>query len=244
MADKNKRTKHHAQWIKESHRFMGDWVARILVKTSITPTQITIFRLFCGLMGAVLIALNHEYWTLIVSAVLIYLFTMLDAADGSLAKIKKTGTLLGAWIDRQSDGLGFYCIFIAIGVRFIQSDGNTYWPLLPMVTFSLAYILKAMRISIMLKYRPIFEKVDINKSLKEPLLHKPNNTSSKRKFLLRLKQQVDHDFATISFIIILGLVSNQLKFMSSMLFVYLFLWWFFKTLQNANRARKHDRFPS
>lgn len=230
------RTKHHAQWIKEFHRFMGDIVAQILAQTSITPTQITVFRFLCGVFAAVLISLNMSYRSLVLAAFCLYLFSMLDAADGSLARIQKTGTMFGAWLDRQFDGMGFFLIFTSIGIRFAQNEPHGgYWALLSMSIMAMAYILKTINITVRINYRPVFEKVNILKKQNDK-----HGIKTKKSFRSILKTQIDHDFHTVSTVIIISLLINQLRLIMALFFVYLLIWWFIKTAKIANLSRKHD----
>lgn len=232
------RTKHHDQWIKEFHRYVGDNVAHILKNTFLKPIHITNFRFLCGITASVLIAFNLDYKFQIIAAILIYLFSMLDAADGSLARIKNISSLSGGWIDRQFDGLGFFFIFLGISIQFTQDkpDG-VLWSILSMSVLILALLLKVTNISYRNKYRPAFESKKLNKKEKD------FEKLKKKSFKIILKDQIDHDFHTISAIIIFGLLINELKLLILLTFLYLLLWWFKKHFSIAKKASLYDSSP-
>lgn len=234
-----RRTKHHAQWIKEFHRYIGDRVARILAPTFITPTQITIMRFLIGVLAAVLIALNNEYRTLVLAAIGLYMFSMLDAVDGSLAKIKKNGTFLGSWLDRQADGLVFFLIFLGIGLRVAKHQQyGPYLALMSMAVLAMAFLLKTTNIAI--RVNPKFQEIKKSEArISNPEDHRPKvgNTS----FLSILKDQVDHDFHTVSLIISVALLLNQIELMLIFLFNYLLFWWIIKTFQMSKAAYLYDK---
>tara|TARA_Y100001970_G_C14140819_1_gene806995 strand:+ start:678 stop:1394 length:717 start_codon:yes stop_codon:yes gene_type:complete len=229
------RTKHHDQWIKEFHRYVGDYVAHKLKNTPIKPLHLTYFRFLCGIIASLIISLNMEHMSLLVAAIFIYLFSMLDAADGSLARIKKISSLSGGWLDRQFDGLGFFFIFLGIGIRFAQNHPHgEYWSLLSMSVLGLALILKVTNISYRNKYRPAFRTYEIEKV--------PEKVVIQKQIPLKqiIKNQIDHDFHTISTIIIFGLITNQLHLLMALTFIYLFLWWLRKNFIIAKKARLYD----
>ena len=74
-------------------------IAQSLQKTSFTPIHITIAFIISGLIAVVCI-LNQYYWA---TAFFLILKSILDAADGELARIKKTPSYSGRYLDSISD---------------------------------------------------------------------------------------------------------------------------------------------
>ncbi|MDB4292206.1 CDP-alcohol phosphatidyltransferase family protein [Maribacter sp.] len=81
----------------------GRPVARIIAKalknTSFTPIHVTIAFVISGLI-AIACILNHYYWA---TAFFLVLKSILDAADGELARVKNTPSYTGRYLDSVSD---------------------------------------------------------------------------------------------------------------------------------------------
>ena len=74
-------------------------IAKALKNTSITPVQVTIGFIFSGLI-AILCILNGNFWA---AAFFIILKSILDAADGELARLKNTPSYTGRYFDSVAD---------------------------------------------------------------------------------------------------------------------------------------------
>ncbi|MBK5210056.1 MAG: CDP-alcohol phosphatidyltransferase family protein [Flavobacteriaceae bacterium] len=85
-------------------------IANSLKETSITPIHITIWFIISGLI-AIACMLYGYYWA---AAFFLILKSVLDAADGELARVKKTPSYTGRYFDSISDILLNFFIFIAL----------------------------------------------------------------------------------------------------------------------------------
>tara|TARA_R110002051_G_scaffold306060_1_gene376409 strand:- start:2227 stop:2994 length:768 start_codon:yes stop_codon:yes gene_type:complete len=85
-------------------------IAKSLKKTSFTPIHITIGFIISGLIAVVCI-LNQYFWA---TAFFLILKSILDAADGELARIKKTPSYSGRYLDSISDIILNLLVMIAI----------------------------------------------------------------------------------------------------------------------------------
>ena len=74
-------------------------IAELLKNTTLTPIHVTIAFIMAGLL-AIICILNHQYWA---TAFFLILKSILDAADGELARIKKTPSYTGRYLDSVSD---------------------------------------------------------------------------------------------------------------------------------------------
>jgi phosphatidylglycerophosphate synthase len=81
------------------HRPLQLALARPLVRTSITPNQVTFLSLSAGLGSAVCIARG----ALLAGAALLFASAILDGVDGMIARLKKTASDAGHAIDGASD---------------------------------------------------------------------------------------------------------------------------------------------
>lgn len=74
-------------------------IANSLKNTAFTPIHVTIAFIVSGLI-AIACILNHYYWA---TAFFLILKSVLDAADGELARIKNTPSYTGRYLDSISD---------------------------------------------------------------------------------------------------------------------------------------------
>ena len=102
---------------------------RPLVKTSITPNQITTVRLITGVSAALFFAVGESNFTIIGSAVFI-LSLLLDRADGILARLAEKTSPGGHKYDLIADTVSNAFVFIGIGIGLRHSQiGNLAIPL-------------------------------------------------------------------------------------------------------------------
>lgn len=98
-------------------------IANSLKTTSFTPVDVTIAFVISGLIGVFCITQGY-YWT---AAFFLIFKSILDAADGELARIKKTPSYTGRFLDSVSDIILNFIIFITI---WQLTAVNFYWMLL------------------------------------------------------------------------------------------------------------------
>ena len=91
-------------------RPMAKWIAKALKNKSITPVHITISFIISGLIG-VYFMLEGYY---ILAAIFLVLKSILDAADGELARIKNTPSYTGRYLDSVADILLNAVIFLSL----------------------------------------------------------------------------------------------------------------------------------
>ena len=85
-------------------------IANSLKNTSFTPVHVTIAFVISGLI-AIACILNHYYWA---AAFFLVLKSILDAADGELARVKNTPSYTGRYLDSVSDIILNLLILITI----------------------------------------------------------------------------------------------------------------------------------
>ena len=92
----------------------GRPIARIIAKSlkhsKFTPVDVTIAFIISGLLGVYCIVEGY-YWA---AAFFLILKSILDAADGELARIKKTPSYTGRYLDSVSDIILNFIIFITL----------------------------------------------------------------------------------------------------------------------------------
>ena len=112
------------------HQFMDIWVnsifsikiSSLLVKTFLTPNQITILGLFIGLASGILFA-QGNYWNTLIGGVLLFITAILDCCDGDVARLKFMESDFGKNLDTACDNIINIFIFIGIMVGVARYDG-------------------------------------------------------------------------------------------------------------------------
>ncbi len=95
------------------------FIANSLQKTSFTPIHLTLIFSIVGLLAVACIFLEF-FWAVLL---LLILKSVLDAADGELARVKKTPSYTGRYLDSIADILLNLIIIMAIGIITDQHIG-------------------------------------------------------------------------------------------------------------------------
>ena len=111
----------HDTWI---HRIVRVAV-RPLAKTSVTPNQITTVRLVTGMAAAGIFAIGGSPWQNF-AAILFVFSTLLDRADGELARMTGQRSPRGHTYDIVSDATANALLFIGIGIG-LRDSMLGYW---------------------------------------------------------------------------------------------------------------------
>ena len=104
---------------------------KIIYSTNLTPNQITTLALIIGMIGGIVISFN-TYSYLVIAAILLIIYDVLDCSDGQLARLKKNGTPAGRILDGVADYLVTISVYLGIGFGFANDSNNPlfYWVLL------------------------------------------------------------------------------------------------------------------
>ena len=105
-------------------------IANSLKNTAFTPVHLTIGFVISGLI-AILCIFNHYYWA---SAFFLILKSILDAADGELARIKNQPSYTGRYLDSVSDIILNLMILITI---WYVTDGSIGYTILAFIGLQL-----------------------------------------------------------------------------------------------------------
>ena len=105
-------------------------IANSLKTTTITPIHLTIGFVISGLL-AIFCILNHYYWA---AAFFLVLKSILDAADGELARIKNQPSYTGRYLDSVSDIILNLLIMVAI---WYVTEGSIWYTILAFIGIQL-----------------------------------------------------------------------------------------------------------
>src|SRR3989344_9196595 len=125
-------------------------IVRILVKTKITPNQITTIGIFISIIAGSFFALG-EWKYLVMGAVLTQLVLISDMLDGKIARYKKLGTVFGEWYDGIANKIFKYILFLGTTIGVYRVSGE---PLMLVVGAVASF--NMIMISFILYLKPLF----------------------------------------------------------------------------------------
>ncbi len=117
-------------WSKVNYmwHYLGLYVARPLLTTSITPNQITVFWIFLQLIASGLMLGGYGYR--VAGILILNIFVnLLDYTDGNVARIKNLKTFLGEYLDRLGlyTGMPLFLLVLGIGMYMRQNDPISFY---------------------------------------------------------------------------------------------------------------------
>ncbi len=120
-------------------RFFRYPIARLLVRglvrTSITPNQITLVQPLLAAVAAWLI-MSDERWKLVLAVAIFEVRSILDCVDGTLARAKNLASPWGHAIDGIADWLSVLFLYAGIALHF-QAHPPLHAPSRPLVTMGI-----------------------------------------------------------------------------------------------------------
>ncbi|PSL18735.1 CDP-alcohol phosphatidyltransferase family protein [Shimia abyssi] len=113
------------------YRGLGTVLAWLLLKTSTTPTRVTVVALGVVTLIPVMAGFLPLWLAGSVCFVLAFLFQVLDCADGSMARACGTDSAAGARYDFLVDMFQWGVLYASIGLLADRlGDGGTFWTMI------------------------------------------------------------------------------------------------------------------
>ncbi|MSO68921.1 MAG: CDP-alcohol phosphatidyltransferase family protein [Alphaproteobacteria bacterium] len=94
---------------------LARFIVRPLVHTAITPNHLTTLRLLLGLGACAAYGVGGNLW-FVIGSLLFLLSTLMDHADGELARLSGKSSKIGHFYDLSADIAVQVLLFIAIGI--------------------------------------------------------------------------------------------------------------------------------
>ena len=101
-------------------------VTCLLMRTPVTPNQITALSLVFGL-GAGIVCLKADYLSILIGAILFLICYVLDNCDGEIARLKNMQSRFGMRFDTFVDWLVHAVFFVCVGWGATQVTGQVWW---------------------------------------------------------------------------------------------------------------------
>lgn len=112
-------------FIKKKYRQIGNIFARSLVKTNVTPNEISILA-FLILCLSSYFFFRADYTSLIIAAGLLQIGYLFDFIDGSLSRMRHSASDYGDWFDRLSGLYGYTLIYIGATLGVYSQLGKPH----------------------------------------------------------------------------------------------------------------------
>ena len=113
------------------YRPFGFLIAKAALPLKISPTQLTIVGVICGLMAGYYFYHNDSYSNLALAAALFILAGVFDSSDGQLARMGGKSTKLGLVLDGLCDNIVFASVYISsiLALAPEYTFGGLIWPI-------------------------------------------------------------------------------------------------------------------
>jgi phosphatidylglycerophosphate synthase len=128
------------------NRPLGRPLSKLLVRTPISPNQVSLVSILTGLASAWFFARGD----FVIGALVFQLCAIIDCVDGDLARAAFKQSRLGKWLDLGGDQVVHFSVFAAIGIGVARTDPSV--PALALgasaafgVLLSFALIVRALR---------------------------------------------------------------------------------------------------
>ena len=106
-------------FIKYFYSQMATPIIKLLLKTSVTANQVTVFWVSLGIGSCLLLTLGI-YWVNIAAILLLHLHLVLDYVDGPIARARQQTSLRGIYIERIGHDLIFTLFFFCIALGSLK----------------------------------------------------------------------------------------------------------------------------
>ena len=117
------------------NRRLSTLLTRLLVRTPLSPNQVTVLSFLVILPGAYLLS-TGERVALIGAGLLIQLSFTLDCCDGELARLRGLSSPFGAWFDGLLDRIAELALCLALGHALERQSGDSHAYLYSFVVFA------------------------------------------------------------------------------------------------------------
>lgn len=108
---------------KYINRPLASLLVRVVYNTNITPNQISVFSFVLGVIGAIFF-ISGKYYGFVLGGVFVQLSSIVDCADGMLARARGVCCEYGAYLDIFLDRLNEFIILIGISIGLYLSLNN------------------------------------------------------------------------------------------------------------------------
>jgi phosphatidylglycerophosphate synthase len=111
-------------------------VSHVFIVNSVSPNLITLVSALLGIIGCWFL-LSETLTTVLIGALLVYLYAVLDLVDGDVARALSRTSTLGGFIDTSFDKLIEFLLFLVLILIGLREDYNATYVLLIIISYFL-----------------------------------------------------------------------------------------------------------
>lgn len=212
-----------------NYRRISYWIIKRLVRTRITPNQVTFFEIMLFLISILLICTGYHFF-MIIGAFLNIICVYLDYVDGDLARAKSMTSEFGKKLDAANDHLAAVLLPISMTSALFIQTGNSYILIIGAIIIVNVFFISHHQKNLLL------EMEESKKDIQENMFNKLNRIQQKILQVTGVKiglctlREVDTRFL----IFWLGCLFNQLLFT----LIYYLVWSIYEMVNMYFHYRK------
>lgn len=112
-------------WFSPLFRFFSVYITNLLIKTKITPNQISFISVIIGIIGGICFSFGSGLPS-ICGSLFLFLAFLFDHVDGEVARYKKMCSLTGLTFDMFSQCVIFIAALIGISIGSLKESGSLF----------------------------------------------------------------------------------------------------------------------
>jgi len=164
-------------------------ITKLLIKTNITPNQVTFLSLVFALIAAVFFFLSYYgYKYLVIGAIFTQIALLFDYVDGEIARYKNLTSKFGGWFDCIADRIKYISMISALSISLYLKTANPIVLILGMFSILNLLMMNIVRLAARHYIKPKFY------------------------YAVSIKKTYISEVATISGIITIGALLNQVYY--------------------------------
>jgi phosphatidylglycerophosphate synthase len=105
------------------NRPLGRFLSKLLVRTPISPNQVSVTATLLGVLSAFLMA-RGDYAAVLCGAALFQFSAIVDCVDGELARVLFKESPLGKWLDIVGDQVVHIAVFLGVGFGLFRAQSG------------------------------------------------------------------------------------------------------------------------
>ncbi len=131
---------------------LGEKIGFMLRNTSISANQVTFLNVILGILASYLIYRN-TILSLIIFAIWVRFFHLLDIVDGHIARLQNKGSPFGQWIDGGGDKFVITLWYIFISYAVYQKTGKIFFLIVGLVAMFGIYMYNYLMLTSVMYFR-------------------------------------------------------------------------------------------
>lgn len=196
------------------------FLTRGLVRTPVTPNQVTLFTTLVGILSGYFVA-SGQYRDVALGGILFQLASILDGCDGEISRLKLSATKLGEWLDTASDNFTYLVFLVGVSIGTHRQLHGRFEVLEAVLMLVGVGILFTVLFFYLLHYNQSGSLAALQQDLQEE--DKRQNREGFFSWTSKIHFMMRRDFFALLFMVLC--LANQLSFVLDLSFVGVHMGW-------------------